>query len=88
MSVYKAYLGWSNKRGGVEFYERVPGENGRWLEGREQGWGRLLAWKLEDDGFNEGQRCLVIPVGDRFITDEEIDRLAALVGDVIDKETT
>lgn len=65
------YLGWSNIRGGLEFY-RCDGNNNRWEkrdsthadpEGKNSG--RLLQDDLERDRFGEGSPVVVITLGTR-----------------------
>ncbi len=65
------YLGWSNIRGGLEFY-RCDGKNNRWEprdsshndpDGKNSG--RLLQDDLERDRFGEGSPVVVITLGTR-----------------------
>lgn len=72
VTVFRGYLGWSNNRGGTEFYSN-QGE-GRWGERRtgEKGdWGDLLVDEMQEAGSSEG--CDVIVVAVRRLSGIDVD---------------
>jgi hypothetical protein len=73
----KAYLGWANEgtHGGnsLRLYALDRGPSPRWAEGGGRTVERAI---LETFYTNEGDRYLVIRLGNRFVSDEEMDIIA------------
>lgn len=86
--VIPAYLGWGNpERDAVSLrlYATDAGDSPRWDE-RFVG-GRVAEYAVVDRlGQVEGDRFLVVHVGDRFTSDDEIERVSAAVREALRKE--
>lgn len=80
-SVLPAYLGWSNSERdqvGLRLYATDRDESPRW-DNLYPG-GRVAEYAIaERFGTAEGDRFLIVRVGDRFTPDAEIERLAAAI---------
>lgn len=82
IQVFRGYLGWSNMRGGTEFYSN-QGE-GRWGKrrtGEEGEWGDLLVDEMQEAGASEG--CDVIVVSVRRLSGVDVDVLRSQIEDLI-----
>jgi hypothetical protein len=73
--VMRGYVGWGNRKGGVEAY----GPGGRWA-GNE--YGDLLGDALEREGCHEGSPFLVIAIPSRF-AGKDLDAIEAAVRTII-----
>lgn len=90
-------LGWSNKRGGTEFYAtQADDSNGRWAKRRtssylldeverkrEADWGDLLVDDLHEKGASEG--CDVVVVAVPRLSGFDIAQLEDRIHDLIDE---
>ncbi len=88
--VYVGELGWSNKRGGVEFYQRMPdGTNGRHSQASTFGgekWGALLVEQIDPQMRMEGGSVVVIVFPSRFTKPAEVDAMADAVRSLIEPQ--
>lgn len=80
VAMVRGRLGWSNKRGGTEFYSTQGGD--RWGKRRppheDDGWGDLLVDELAEAGGHEGAKVIVVAVN-RFGPFDLLDEVEALV---------
>lgn len=76
-----AYLGWGNEErdsAGVRLYATDRGQSPRW-DMRYRG-GRVVEYALvEQFGQAEGDRFLIVRIGDRFTPDEAMERVEGAV---------
>lgn len=86
MKVLKAVLGWANpetsgpKDVSLRMYSLDRNSSPRWDDG-----GRTIERALVKSGeVWEGDRFLIVRVGDRFRTDDEINDIIRMIEDVIE----
>lgn len=81
--VLPAVLGWANADGGenVRLYALDRGKSPRWDNG-----GRTVERAIvEADGGNrEGDRYLIVRLGDRFVSDEDATRISAAITELLE----
>lgn len=85
-SVIPAYLGWGNAeddRVGLRLYatDHEPATSPRW-DPTFPG-GRVVEYAATERQGGEGDRYLVVRVGDRFISDEEVERVAIAITEAL-----
>lgn len=80
-----AYLGWGNPerdRVGLRLYATDHDDSPRW--DRSYVGGRVAEYAVvEAIGQREGDQFLVVRVGDRFMPDAEVERIAAAISDLL-----
>lgn len=84
MNVFPACLGWNNtERDAAQkrLYATDMGNNPRW--DKLHPGGRVAEYAAEERGAHEGDRYLVVRVGDRFVPDSEMDRVASAIRSIL-----
>lgn len=87
--VFVGYLGWSNVRGGPEFYSVQNDQNGRWVPRRTGGpdadkWGDLLVDEMAEASISEGAEVIVVALP-RF-HGRDVDLLRDIIRGLVDDE--
>jgi hypothetical protein len=86
MNILSSVLGWSNPEthGGnsLRLYSLDRGPSPRWAEGGGRTVERAI---LETMSTGEGDRYLVVHVGNRFVADEKLEELTLLIQDALDR---
>lgn len=83
MNILKAVLGWSNpdSHGGnnMRLYALDRGDSPRWAR---QG-GRTAERAIIEAGGGEGDRYLIVPIGNRFVSEDRMERIMMAIDEMI-----
>ena len=86
MSILRAYLGWANEEthGGanLRLYALDQGQSPRWDPDGGRTVERAL---LQKTTTGEGDRYLVVHLGDRFVTDESVEQIMYQIELLLDR---
>lgn len=84
MDVLKSVLGWANpdSHGGnnLRLYALDQGDAPRWAEDG----GRTVERAIIEAGGGEGDRYLIVPVGNRFVNKDRMERIIMAIDEILE----